>query len=170
MWQADHTVLDVLVLGDDGAPVRPWLTVIMDDYSRAVAGFFLTTAAPSAANTALAFRQAIWRKVDPDWPVCGIPEQLYVDNGGDFVSEHIEQASIALKVRLIHSRPGRPRGRGKIERFFRTINDMFLPDVPGHLIKDKPLSHPAIGLADLTIALREVPSRGLPPAQTRNDR
>lgn len=150
MWQADHTMLDVLVL-DAGKPVRPWLTVVMDDYSRAIAGFFLATAAPSAVNTALALRQAIWRKEDPDWPVCGIPEQLYADNGSDFVSENIEQACIALKIRLIHSRPGRPRGRGKIERFFRTINDMFLPDIPGHLIKGKPLSEPAIELAELTI-------------------
>jgi putative transposase len=150
MWQADHTVLDVLVLDVDRNPVRPWLTVVLDDYSRAIAGFFLTTSAPSAMNTALSLRQAIWRKVEPDWPVCGIPEQFYVDNGSDFVSEHIEQACIALKVRLIHSRPGRPRGRGKIERFFRTVNDMFLPDIPGHLIKGKPLSRPAIDLAELT--------------------
>ena len=107
MWQADHTMLDVLVL-DAGKPVRPWLTVVMDDYSRAIAGFFLATAAPSAVNTALALRQAIWRKEDPGWPVCGIPEQLYADNGSDFVSENIEQACIALKIRLIHSRPGRP--------------------------------------------------------------
>lgn len=150
MWQADHTVLDVLLL-EGGKPARPWLTVVMDDHSRAIAGFFLTIAAPSAVNTALALRQAIWRKVDPDWAVCGIPEQLYVDNGSDFVSENIEQACIALKIRLIHSRPGRPRGRGKIERFFRTVNDMFLPDIPGHLIKGKPLSEPAIDLAELAM-------------------
>lgn len=148
MWQADHTVLDVLVL-DTGKPVRPWLTVVMDDHSRTIAGFFLTTDAPSAVNTALALRQAIWRKVDPDWAICGIPEQLYVDNGSDFISENIEQACLALKIRLIHSRPGRPRGRGKIERFFRTVNDMFLPDIPGHLIKGRPLSEPAIDLAEL---------------------
>jgi putative transposase len=150
MWQADHTMLDILVI-EDGKPVRPWLTVVMDDHSRAIAGFFLTTAAPSAVNTALALRQAIWRKDDPDWPVCGIPEQLYVDNGSDFVSENIEQACIALKIRLIHSRPGRPRGRGKIERFFRTVNDMFLPDIPGHLINGRPLSEPAIDLAELAV-------------------
>ena len=150
MWQADHTVLDVLVFDDRRKPIRPWLTVVMDDYSRAVAGYMLTTDAPSAANTALALRQAIWRKIEPDWSVCGIPEQLYVDNGSDFVSEHIEQACIALKIRVIHSRPGRPRGRGKIERLFRTINDMFLPDVPGHLIKGQPLSEPAIDLSELT--------------------
>lgn len=142
MWQADHTMLDILVI-EDGKPVRPWLTVVMDDHSRAIAGFFLTSAAPSAANTALALRQAIWRKDNPGWPVCGIPEQLYVDNGSDFISENIEQACIALKIRLIHSRPGRPRGRGKIERFFRMVNDMFLPDIPGHLINGKPLSEPA---------------------------
>ena len=44
------------------APAKPWLTVVMDDYSRAVAGYFLTFDAPSALNTSLALRQAIWRK------------------------------------------------------------------------------------------------------------
>lgn len=77
-WQANHTLLDVLVL-ENGKPARPWLTVVMDDYSRAIAGFFLTTAAPNAANTALALRQAIWRKVNPDWAICGIPEQFHID-------------------------------------------------------------------------------------------
>ena len=36
MWQADHTVLDVLILDENKNPVRPWLTIVMDDYSRAV--------------------------------------------------------------------------------------------------------------------------------------
>jgi putative transposase len=149
MWQADHTVLDILVLDAAGKPVRPWLTVIVDDHSRAIAGYFLTLQAPSALNTALALRHAIWRKANPAWVISGIPEQLYVDNGSDFTSKHIDQACIALKIRLVHSLPGRPRGRGKIERLFRTINDMFLPDLPGHLIKGKPLSIPALTLAQL---------------------
>jgi putative transposase len=69
MWQADHTMLDVLVRDARGEPVRPWLTVVMDDHSRAVAGYMLTADTPSAANTALALHQAIWRKADPVWPV-----------------------------------------------------------------------------------------------------
>ncbi|QFQ88515.1 DDE-type integrase/transposase/recombinase [Paracoccus kondratievae] len=149
MWQADHTVLDILVLDQAGNPVRPWLSVVLDDFSRAVAGYFISLAAPCALNTALALRHAIWRKADPQWIVSGIPEQLYVDNGSDFVSEHIEQACMALKIRLTHSLPGRPRGRGKIERVFRTINDMFLPDLPGHVIRGKPLSEPAFSLDEL---------------------
>ena len=40
LWQADHTLLDVLGAGcDNGEAVRPWLTIIIDDYSRAVAGY-----------------------------------------------------------------------------------------------------------------------------------
>ncbi|WP_299823306.1 helix-turn-helix domain-containing protein [uncultured Jannaschia sp.] len=56
MWQADHTMLDALVLDAHGEEVRPWLTVVMDDHSRAVMGYMMTTDAPSAVNTALALR------------------------------------------------------------------------------------------------------------------
>ena len=142
-------MLDILVLDGAGAPARPWLTVVVDDHSRAIAGYFLSLNAPSALNTALALRHAIWRKTNSAWIVSGIPEQLYVDNGSDFISEHIAQACLSLKIRLVHSLPGRPRGRGKIERLFRTINDMFLPDLPGHLIRAKALSVPALTLDEL---------------------
>ena len=62
IWQADHTLLDILVQREDESPAQPWLTVIQDDYSRAVAGYFLFFEAPSTIQTALALRQAIWRK------------------------------------------------------------------------------------------------------------
>ncbi|MFJ6044740.1 transposase, partial [Brachybacterium paraconglomeratum] len=39
MWQSDHTMLDILVVGTDGKPARPWLTTILDDCSRAVYGY-----------------------------------------------------------------------------------------------------------------------------------
>lgn len=148
-WQADHTVLDIILHDPKGREVRPWLTVVVDDYSRAIAGYFLSFDAPSAMNTALALRQAIWRKENPNWMICGIPETLYVDNGSDFTSIHIQQACVALKVQLIHSFPGRPRGRGRIERLFRTINDMFLSDLPGRVIEGKALSKAELTLDDL---------------------
>ena len=53
IWQADHTPLDILVLNEKGKPERPWLTIILDDYSRAVAGYFLSFQAPSAIQTSL---------------------------------------------------------------------------------------------------------------------
>jgi len=84
IWQADHTPLDIWVLDEQGKSVRPWLTVILDDYSRAVASYRLSMQAPSAYQTALTLREAIWRKTDPRWHVCGIPETFYTDHGGDF--------------------------------------------------------------------------------------
>jgi putative transposase len=131
IWQADHTLLDILVQRDRENPAQAWLTVILDDYSRAVAGYFLFFEAPSAVQTALALRQAIWRKDDPRWHVCGIPDVLYTDNGSDFTSQHLEQVAADLKMRLVFSTPGIPRGRGRIERFFSTISDMLLCELPG---------------------------------------
>src|SRR5262245_4884499 len=81
IWQADHTPLDLYLLDERGQPARPWLTVIEDDYSRCIAGYFLTFSHPNAFNTALTLRQAIWRKTDPRWRICGIPAVFYTDHG-----------------------------------------------------------------------------------------
>jgi putative transposase len=132
LWQADHTLLDIWVLDENDQPVKPWLTVIIDDYSRAVPGFFLSLQAPSAIQTALALRQGIWRKTEPGWPICGIPQVLYTDHGSDFTSQHIEQVCADLKIQMKFSIPGKPRGRGRIERFFETVNQRLLCMLPGY--------------------------------------
>ena len=59
----------------------------------------------------------------------GVPAALYVDNGSAFVSKQLERACAVLGVRLIHSRPGQPAGRGKIERVFRTVREQFLVEL-----------------------------------------
>jgi putative transposase len=131
VWQADHTELDIWVIDEEGKAQKPWLTIVLDDYSRAIAGYFLSFRAPSAIQTALALRQAIWRKPQASWHVCGIPEALYIDHGSDFTSKHIEQVAADLKIRLIFSTIARPRGRGKVERFFETVTQVFLSRLPG---------------------------------------
>jgi len=132
IWQADHTLLDLWVKRDEGPPARPWLSVIQDDYSRAVAGFRLSFHEPSAIQTALVLRQAIWNKPLPQWQVCGVPATFYTDHGSDFTSRHLEQVGADLKMNLVFSEAGMPRGRGRIERFFRTINQMLLCGLPGY--------------------------------------
>jgi putative transposase len=153
IWQADHTLLDLLILDEAGKPARPWLTTVMDDYSRAVAGTMVFLGAPSTLTTSLALRQAIWRKADPSWPVCGIPDVLYVDHGSDFTSHHLEQVAASLRFRLVYSAVARPQGRGKIERLFGTLNTELLPELPGHLIHGKPATVPRLSLAELDRAL-----------------
>lgn len=147
IWQADHAQLEILLLREDGSPAKPWLTVVIDDYSRAVAGYYLSFEPPSVLRTALALRQGIWRKEDSHWPVCGIPSVLSTDHGSDFTSKHMQQVAADLKIQLIFATPGQPRGRGRIERFFRTVHDMFLCDLDGYLQRSR--RKPTLTLAQL---------------------
>ena len=56
----------------------------------------------------------------------GIPKRLYTDNGAAFRSNHLRMVAAKLGVSLPHTPPYKPQGRGKIERFFRTVRDGFL--------------------------------------------
>ena len=154
-WQADHTELDILILDANGKEARPWLTTVIDDHSRALAGYMVFLGAPSALNTSLALRQAIWRKVRPDWHVCGVPDVLYVDHGSDFTSNHLEQAAVDLRIRLVFSAVARPQGRGKVERLFGTINTELLAELPGALHDGAPTSRPRLSLAELDAMVGE---------------
>jgi putative transposase len=84
------------------------LFCFIDDHSRAVMGARFgyhedTVRLAAALRPALASR--------------GVPEQIYVDNGSPFVDSWLLRACASLGIKLVHSTPGRPQGRGKIERF-----------------------------------------------------
>lgn len=125
MWQADHKELKIWAVDQDGRVGKVWITVILDDYSRMVPGYFMGIGPANSMRIASALRQAIWIKEEKRWMVCGIPEILYSDRGKDFKSNHIKQAAADLGITLVNTRPRRPKGRGKIERFFRTTNQRF---------------------------------------------
>jgi len=101
---------------------KAYLFCFIDDHSRAVMaarfGFSEDTVRLAAAlRPALAAR--------------GVPERIYVDNGSAFVDAWLLRACATLGIKLVHSAPGRPQGRGKIERFFRTVRDQFLVELGG---------------------------------------
>lgn len=56
----------------------------------------------------------------------GFPQRLYVDNGAAYRSHHLALVCAKLGITLIHARPYRPQGKGKIERFFRTLRAQLL--------------------------------------------
>jgi putative transposase len=155
IWQADHTLLDIWLLDEKSRPARPWLTVIEDDYSRCIAGYFLSFKHPNTQHTSLALRQAIWRKPEPGWRICGVPEIFYSDNGPDFTSRHMEQVSADLKMRLVFSTPGMPRGRGRVERFFQTVNQLLLHKLPGYAPEGKPINPPRLALVEFDVRFKD---------------
>ena len=59
----------------------------------------------------------------------GVPRGMYVDNGSAYSSRWLERACGVLGIRLVHSKPGEPAGRGKIERVFATVRQEFLVEI-----------------------------------------
>lgn len=112
---------------------KTYLFAFIDDHSRAVVGHRWGFA-EDTVRLAAALRPALAAR--------GVPEHVYVDNGSAFVDSWLLRACAKLGIKLVHSAPGRPQGRGKIERFFRTVNDGFVVEIaaaegkPGRQVRD----------------------------------
>ncbi|MFG3205302.1 DDE-type integrase/transposase/recombinase [Streptomyces sp. NPDC048192] len=108
---------------------KAYLFAFVDDHSRAVVGH-RWGGAEDSVRLAAALRPALAAR--------GVPEGVYVDNGSAFVDSALLRACARLGIKLIHSTPGRPQGRGKIERFFRTVREQFLVEVDTDKVADLP--------------------------------
>lgn len=106
---------------------RAVLLAFIDDRSRLIAGHHWGRAEDSVGLEA-ALRRGLAAR--------GIPRQVYVDNGSAFVSGELHRACAVLGIRLSHSKPGESEGRGKIERFFRTVRSQFLVEVEHRGVQD----------------------------------
>ena len=113
--------------GPKVASRKTFLFAFVDDHSRAVVGarwgHFEDT-----VRLAAAFRPALAAR--------GVPEAIYVDNGSAFVDAALKRAAAKLGIKITHSAPGRPQGRGKIERFFRTVREQFLVEIGDDQLAD----------------------------------
>jgi len=125
LWQSDvmHGP-QVLV---DGKRRKSYLIAVIDDHSRLIphAEFYLNERLASYVE---AFQQALARR--------GLPRKLYVDNGSAFRCRQLEHICAQLGVALIHSKPYTPQGRGKIERFFRTVRGELLTGFKGERLSE----------------------------------
>jgi putative transposase len=106
---------------------KTYLFAFLDDHSRLITGYRFgfsedTVRLGVALEPALACR--------------GVPASVYVDNGSAFVDAWLLRACAKLGIRLVHSTPHRPQGRGKIERFFRTVREQFLVEVTDTTAED----------------------------------
>ena len=105
------------------AGAKSYLFAFIDDHSRLLVGYRWGRAEDTVRLEA-AFRHGLSSR--------GVPRSVYVDNGAAYVASPLLRTCAVLGVQLVHSRPGRPEGRGKIERFFRTVRDQFLVEIELH--------------------------------------
>ncbi|WP_427133974.1 DDE-type integrase/transposase/recombinase [Pseudarthrobacter sp. S9] len=99
---------------------KTYLFAFLDDHSRLV-----TAARWAFAEDAVRLSAAL----RPALQTHGIPDAVYVDNGSAFVDASLARICARLGMKLIHSRPYRPQGRGKIERLFNTVTSQFLSEI-----------------------------------------
>ncbi|MGG6297720.1 Mu transposase C-terminal domain-containing protein [Leptolyngbya sp. AN02str] len=139
VWQIDHTRADVLVVDQSGELLgRPWLTIVVDTYSRCIMGYHLGFDAPSSWVVCLALRHAILPKqyssayeLQGNWGTYGLPQYLYTDRGKDFRSQHLQQVTTELGIVPCLRR--KPSDGGIVERPFGTFNTQFFCTLPGYV-------------------------------------
>ena len=113
--QADG-MYTVKVPDEKGRLRQAVLLAFLDDATRRVldAGF-------SFSENSLAFESGIKHILAAH----GRIGRLYADHGSAFVGMQTNRILDTLGVVLVHSQVRRPQGRGKIERFFRTVRQQF---------------------------------------------
>ena len=120
LWQSDCMHGPMIL--HENKKRKTYLIAFIDDHSRLVphGEFYLSESLESylkSLESALSTR--------------GMPRKIYTDNGAAFRSHHLEHVTACLGIALLHARPYKPQGKGKIERFFRTVRSEFLPYFKG---------------------------------------
>ncbi len=125
IWQSDVMHGPMVMVGDKMR--KAYLIAFLDDHSRLVphGEFYLSEGLACFLD---AFEQCLLKR--------GLPRKLYVDNGAAYRSHHLEQVCASLGIALVHARPYTPQGKGKIERFFRSVREGFLTGFKGESLRD----------------------------------
>jgi transposase InsO family protein len=115
-WQSDM-LFGPWVQRSGGGKIQVFLQATLDDASRLIphAQFYPNQGLDSFLDC---LRQAIAAR--------GIPTRLYMDNAKIYRSPQLSRIAASIGILIIHTPPYQPEGRGKIERFFRSVREQFL--------------------------------------------
>jgi len=159
--QIDSTPLDVLVLLDDGIPVRADLTIAVDVATRTICAAVLRPAGTKAVDAALLLaRMLVPEPMRPGWaaalamsasrlpharllevdarmelaaarPVI-VPDTIVIDGGKVFVSGTFTRACERLGVTVQRARPATPTDKAIVEATFASVNTLFCQHVASY--------------------------------------
>lgn len=141
-WEIDHTHLDVMLIDPETGLVigRPYLTVVLDRFSRMVMAYLLHFAAPNTESVLTVLEKAIcpkeallqnYPKVVCSWPAQGLPRQIVPDNAAEFHAGDLMAAFDDLGIEVLYPRSRGPQMKGAVERFFGTTARGFVHRLPG---------------------------------------
>jgi len=118
-WQSDM-LFGPWVQRPGGGKMQVFLQATLDDASRLIphAQFYPNQGLDCFLDC---LRQAISAR--------GLPTRLYMDNAKIYRSPQLARIAASIGILIIHTPPYEPEGRGKIERFFRTVREQFLANL-----------------------------------------
>jgi transposase InsO family protein len=119
IWQSDM-LFGPWVERPGGGKRQVFLQATLDDASRLIphAQFYPDQGLDSFLDC---LRQAIAAR--------GIPVRLYMDNAKIYRSPQLARIAASIGILIVHTPPYQPEGRGKIERYFRSVREQFLADL-----------------------------------------
>ncbi|WP_171520708.1 DDE-type integrase/transposase/recombinase [Ensifer canadensis] len=124
---------------------RVWLSTALDAYSRSIVGLKIVKI-PNDPDTAVATLAMVAQRKDKisallgaqtRWSQCGTPEGVHTDAGGGYVAARFEMAVMMYSGRHRIPPSKHPHLRGRIERFFKTLNQRYI-----HLFSGQTFSNP----------------------------
>jgi transposase InsO family protein len=116
LWMTDGMHGPAVAVTEGGKPARTYLLALIDDCSRLCQHAQYYPAERIECFLDL-FKHALRSR--------GVPDKLYTDNGSLFVSDHLRTVCANFNIRLIHAKPYAAWSKGKIERFFLTVQGDF---------------------------------------------
>src|SRR5947207_2465182 len=116
IWQSDM-LYGPYVQRPGGGKMQALLHAILDDASRLIphAEFYASQGLDACLDC---LRQAVAAR--------GAAIRLYMDNAKIYRSPQLARIAASVGMLIVHTAPYQPEGRGKIERFFRSVREQFL--------------------------------------------
>lgn len=149
LFQIDSTIGDVYLVSRfnrEWIIGRPVIYVVIDAFSRMVAGLYVGLEGPSWLGAANALANCAMDKVkfckdyeidiEPEeWPIKGLPNAIVADRG-ELEGKPIETLSKNLHVWIKNTPPYRADFKGIVEQYFHLINTRVKSLLPGAVLPD----------------------------------
>ena len=153
-YEIDATIADIYLVADnDRSKIvgRPTLYIVIDVFSRMIAGFYIGFDNPSYVVAMQAFINACVDKTEichslglnisvDDWPCIGLPDVVLADRG-ELMSNQLDSLISTFNVRIESAPPRRGDAKGIVERCFKTLQAEFKPYAPGVVVGNKIKKH-----------------------------
>lgn len=140
--EIDSTPLDLIVVDlEDRLPIgKPTVTAAIDKHSGYLVGIYVGFEPPSYITVMQCLYSAIrpkdyvtriYPEIENTWDAYGLMETLVTDNGKEFIGRDLEMACLQLGISLVQCPIKEPHFKGSIERYFRTMCDQLVHNLPG---------------------------------------